>query len=450
MARTFTAQSKIRPGAYVTFKSVSKAEITSGVRGIVAIPMELPWGDTANVIEVTAEEYVSGRVFEKLGINPTDAAAIPLREIFKNSAVALVGRLNTGAAKAKVEVTLGSNKVTFEAIYPGTLGNAITVSCVKNAVTNALELVATINGTEVDRQIVTTLSSYVRNPWFEIKYTGTGDPAFEEFAGSILTGGTDGSAVTSAQYTTFMNKCSVEIWNTMAIPSTDTTLPPLVKTYIQNLRENAGKKVQAVVYNYPTANYEGIISVDQGYMIGDEEVSYENFVAYVAGATAGASIVESNTFKVVEGATKILNLKDASTIEQGLQKGQLLLSMRQDKAIVIEKDINTLHTFTPEKSYVFSKNRIIRCLDDISTQISQIFETGYIGKVSNDESGRTLFKGAVVGYLNDLQAQGAIQNFDSFTDIEVIAGNDIESVVCNVAVQPVDSMEKLYMTVVIS
>ena len=42
---------------------------------------------------------------------------------------------------------------------------------------------------------------------------------------------------------------------------------------------------------------------------------------------------------------------------------------------------------------------------------------------------------------------GAITEFNSATDIEVLAGNEIDSVVVNLAVKPVDSMEKLYMTV---
>ena len=49
--------------------------------------------------------------------------------------------------------------------------------------------------------------------------------------------------------------------------------------------------------------------------------------------------------------------------------------------------------------------------------------------------------------MNTLQGIGAIQNFDSTTDITVYAGNAIDAVVVDLAVQPVDSMEKLYMTV---
>ena len=71
----------------------------------------------------------------------------------------------------------------------------------------------------------------------------------------------------------------------------------------------------------------------------------------------------------------------------------------------------------------------------------------YLGKVDNEEDGRNLFKADVISYLNLLQSIKCIQNFDSTTDIEVLPGNDIDAVVCNLWVQPVDSMEKLYMTV---
>lgn len=450
MAGTFTSQSKIRPGAYVVFKSVAPTTLTPGTRGIVAIPMVLGWGDTENLIQVTAEDYLNDRIFEKLGINAGDAAAIPLREIFKNAATALVGRLNTDGVKASATVTLAGKELTVTARHSGVLGNSISVACETNASTNTLELTVTVAGTVVERQTVTTLSSFVANPWVTITYTGTNDPAFAEFTATTLANGTNGTAVVDANYTAFVDKCSDQIWNVMVITSNSTTLLANVVTKIKSFREDDGKKVQAVVCNYPNANYEGVISVDQGYKIGDEIVSVENFAAYVAGMTAGASIVDSNTYKVITGATGIVNPHSSQLIEKGLSEGKLMLSMRQDRAVVIEKDINTLHTFTSEKSYIFSKNRVIRCLDDIATQVTMLFENGFIGRVNNDESGRTLFKGTVIGYLNELQAQGAIQNFDSATDITVSAGNDIESVVCGLAVQPVDSMEKLYMTVVVS
>ena len=42
---------------------------------------------------------------------------------------------------------------------------------------------------------------------------------------------------------------------------------------------------------------------------------------------------------------------------------------------------------------------------------------------------------------------GAVQNFDGATDVTVMQGVNIDSVVVDLTIQPVDSMEKLYMTV---
>ena len=48
-----------------------------------------------------------------------------------------------------------------------------------------------------------------------------------------------------------------------------------------------------------------------------------------------------------------------------------------------------------------------------------------------------------------MQANGGIQNFVA-DDVEVLPGNSIDSVLINVAIQPVDSIEKIYMSVTVS
>ena len=54
-----------------------------------------------------------------------------------------------------------------------------------------------------------------------------------------------------------------------------------------------------------------------------------------------------------------------------------------------------------------------------------------------------------MGYLNEMQANGGVQNFTA-EDVTVRAGNVIDSVLVDVAIQPVDSVEKIYMTVAVS
>ena len=69
--------------------------------------------------------------------------------------------------------------------------------------------------------------------------------------------------------------------------------------------------------------------------------------------------------------------------------------------------------------------------------------------MNNDENGRNLLKSWIIGYLNEMQANGGIQNFAT-EDVQVHPGNNIDSVIIDVAIQPVDSIEKIYMTVTVS
>ena len=101
----------------------------------------------------------------------------------------------------------------------------------------------------------------------------------------------------------------------------------------------------------------------------------------IAGLEAGATLTESLTGTVIPGAVAVNDApKTHDDIVDALNAGKLILSRRKDGAIVIEKDQNTLHTFTPTKSYIFSKNRPARVLDQIGNDIPLMFNKGYLGK----------------------------------------------------------------------
>ena len=112
-------------------------------------------------------------------------------------------------------------------------------------------------------------------------------------------------------------------------------------------------------------------------------------------------------------------------------------------------DINTLTTFTVEKGQEFSKNRVMRVLMQICNDTYEHFSNYFIGKVDNNETGRNLLKGWIVGYLNEMQANNGIQNFDA-EDVTVEAGNNVDAVLINVSIQPVDSVEKIYMEITVA
>lgn len=112
-------------------------------------------------------------------------------------------------------------------------------------------------------------------------------------------------------------------------------------------------------------------------------------------------------------------------------------------------DINTLTSFSVDKGQEYSKNRVMRVLNQFCNDVYRQFSLYYIGKVDNNETGRGLLKGWIVGYLNEMQANGGIQNFVA-DDVTVQQGNSVDSVLVGVWLQPVDAIEKIYMDVAVS
>lgn len=455
---TWTAQNKVRPGAYINFKAVLAPLSNLGIRGIMTMPVALTWGPQKSVIELFSTDLEDGKSLDKIGCYASDSESLIFRQALSNCYKAYIYRMDVGGNKA----TVTSGDLTATAKYFGTSGNKVSFAVVENASTDTVwDVITYFRGVEKYRQTIdktATIADLENNDWIE--WTGSGALPTDPIVATYLTGGTNGTVSNTtygAEGDGYFAVIKNYTWNTMAIPQDDATVTNTIKetivNFIRGMRENEGKKVQVVLHNI-NSNYEGIISVCQGYKTKDETIDPNMFTVYVAGLTAGSEVNVSNTYKVIENAVSIVyetgvSPFDNATIHQKLANGQFILSTRQDGAVVIEQDINTLHSPYPsfDVNYSFTKNRVIRTLDGISNAVTNLFETGYIGKMSNNADGRNIFKADIIQYLNRLQGIAAIQNFNSETDIDVAAGEGIDAVVVNLAIQPVDSMEKLYMTV---
>ena len=182
-------------------------------------------------------------------------------------------------------------------------------------------------------------------------------------------------------------------------------------------------------------------------LIGNDIVSIkpEMLVTWVAGATAGADVTESNTYKVLKGATELVDSND--DIETSLQQGYFMFSRRRDGSIVVEKDINTLVSLRDDVTEAFKENKVVRLMDAVANHIANDFEQNYIGKVSADSAGLALFKSSIITYLSDLQTAGAIVNFVSTQDVKLELGEKADSFYSEIYLQPVYSVNKLYMVI---
>ena len=438
---TWLSQNKVRPGAYINFKAVPKPSMTVGDRGIVAIPLSLNWGATDKLIEVLSSDLLDGTSKKLVGFTAFDDESKLLAGALSYCYKALVYRADSGGVKATA--TIGN--IIATAKYFGTLGNSIIIAISQDTTTNLWTVITYLDGSQVDKQVILTVNELESNDYvdFSIAEEGT----LEETAGTSLTGGTNGVAVEATYYPSFLNLLAKAKWQTMACLSSESSIKFSIQTFIEQCRDSEGRYVQGVVADYDGADYEGIINSISGAVIDEVTWTKEEFTAIVAGMTAGANFNESNTAKKITGATSIVGELTDSQIKTALSNGKFLLSTSASGDIKVEQDINSLHTYSSDRNYNFSKNRVIRTLDEIGTTTKTTWENSYMGKVDNNATGRGLFKADLIQYGNELQRLAGIQEFAGADDITIAQGNDLDSVLVDWYVKPVDSMEKLYMTV---
>lgn len=426
----FTVQNKILPGTYINFVSASAAKSMMSDRGIAAVPMILDWGPEKKVVEVTAEEFVN-HSFEIFGHAYEDEEMRPFRELFKNLKKGIFYRLNTGVHAAN---DFGTAK------YSGRRGGSMMTVIAKNINDNTKYDVKTLfAGREVDRQTVASAAELKDTDYVTFKTEAT----LAETAGIPFTGGTDGDEVTGDDYAQFLAAMESYAFHILCCPAADESVKALFTAYTKRMRDEAGVKFQTVLYRYPEANHEGIISVEN-----KAEELEQGLVYWVTGAEASCEINRTNENKKYDGELTVDTVYTQLQLSDGVSGGKFMFHKCGDEVRVL-MDINSLTEFTSEKGTDFGSNQTIHVLDQIGNDIAALFNTRYLGTVPNDESGRIALWNDIVSYHKELVKVRAIESFDS-KDITVAPGDTKRSVVIHCPVVPINCMSQLYMTIVVS
>ena len=219
-----------------------------------------------------------------------------------------------------------------------------------------------------------------------------------------------------------------------------------IATWVQAMYGDEGVPMQAVMANVD-ADSDRIINVVQGVVLSDgTTLTAAQTTEWVAGITAGASMTTTNTGKKYVGAVDVVPRMKRSAMETASKAGKFLLKVDHAQNVTVAYDINSLVTYTPEKGKAFRKNRVVRTLDNIKKDLGIIYEGDYIGKFDNETDGQSLLKGAYCEYFKELNRKKAIKNFDT-DDLTVTDGAEVDSVYVTVNVQPVDSIDKIYVDV---
>lgn len=426
----FVTQNKKLPGTYINFINASTVAASASDRGIAAIGIELDWGKDNEIMTVTQADFNKNSL-KLFGYDYGNEKLKGLRDLFLNVRTLFVYRLNSGK---KAENTYAVAK------YTGTRGNDIRIVIEQNIDDTDKFDVSTILGTkEMDKQTVANANELVDNDYVTFK----ADAKLTVTAGVPLTTGSNAESVTGESHQVFLEKLENYNFNALCCNSNDDEIKTLYKNYTKRLRDEMGMKFQTVIFNYTNADYEGIINV-----VNETEENTIGMIYWVTGIIAGCNINKSNTNKLYDGEFTVKTNYTQTQLENCIDNGKFVLHKVGEDVRVL-RDINSLVTVTDEKGIDFKNNQTIRVLDQVATDIAKVFNNNYIGNVANNKSGRVSLWNDIVSLFKQYEKIQAIEEFNA-EEITVEQGNDKNSVTVNSAVQPVNAMEKLYMTVLVN
>ena len=414
-------------GAVINVYSEGALSIEAGARGVAAIAMESDWYDDGVICVYNADDLANAVFAHELN------DMIYLRELMKRAAKALVWPLYSGGSKATAEIGDG---IAITANKCGDRGNDLSVAC--EAYGELWKVTTFLDNDEVDSQVIKNVTDFEANSFV----TMSGEGAFEA-ATVTLSGGKNGEVAENA-YSKFLEALEYCDYNVIAYTGDDAAVKSEIAVFVKQQRKN-GKYIQACMGNY-TADNEGIISFVNGVVLSDgTKLDCNEASAWLAGATAAADVNESLTYDSYEGAIAVNSeLKPSGQLE-AKNKG-LGCFIMNNGLVKVESDINTLITYTAKKKKDFCKNRVLRVIDGVCSDIKRVFDSSFAGYENNNTDGRNRFKASICDYMTALMEKNAIENFVS-DDVEVSMGSDKDQVVVALRVQPVDSMEKADITV---
>lgn len=440
---TWLTQNKALPGAYINFMSAASASATLSDRGFATMPLVLDWGKEGEVFAVTNEDFQksSQKIF---GYAYTDDKLKGLRDLFKNAQTLYAYRLNEGGEKASNEYAT--------ALYSGTRGNALKISIQTNVDSDSMyDVITYLDTTKVDEQTVLEAKELKDNDYVTFKK----DSTLTVVAASALLGGTNGE-VSGASYQKYADKIESYNYNTMGIVTDDDTIKSLFVSFNKRLRDEMGIKFQLVLYNYPKADYMGVISVKNKCTDGADEdasgeVTYPDAPAAVywtTGAQCGCAVNASCQNKAYDGEYSIDTDYTQAELIAAIKAGEFVFHSVNGNVRVLD-DINTMVSISDTVGDVFKDNQTIRVIDQLANDDAVLFNTKYLGVVPNDAAGRTALWADLVKLRKELQRIRAIENFND-TDVQISQGDTKKSVVVENIITVVNAMSKLYMTTTVA
>lgn len=256
-------------------------------------------------------------------------------------------------------------------------------------------------------------------------------------------------------------------WNYLCYPEIADDDKTTLAAWIKEMRDESHKTFKAVLAD-SASDHEGIINLTtesiQSSITGKTHTAKE-YCARMAGVLAGLPLSRSSTYYEL---SDVLSAACPSDPDDRINAGELVV-VYDGEAYKIGRGVNSLTTFSGDKTEDMRKIKIIEGMDLYQDDIRSTFLDSYVGKCVNDYDHKQIFVAAIqayqtglagdvldAGYANtvsvDADAQKQYltekgQDVSQMTETEILAANTGSHVFLVSNVKFVDAMEDLQMMV---
>ena len=223
---------------------------------------------------------------------------------------------------------------------------------------------------------------------------------------------------TSGDISDALERLKNKQWYYLTVPGLADGETDTVVEYIKEQRNKYHKTFKAVLPSV-VADYEGIINfATDNIKVGTKTYTTAEFCCRIAGILAGLPLNRSATYYTLP---EVESITESETPDADVDNGKLIL-INDGTKIKIARGVNSLTTFTEDKSSDFAKIKILESVDMIRDDIRNTFEDEFVGKVENSYDNKIVFIAAVNKYVKDLANRGVLYDkFDNKAEIDIDA-----------------------------
>ncbi|AGX44511.1 phage tail sheath subtilisin-like domain-containing protein [Clostridium saccharobutylicum] len=455
------------PGWYNRFKNNADERIGTGIHGVLAMPIKANWGPVKTVTTINKEKELINNFGSDINFTAYKLGRLALLGQPKEL---LLYRLVDGSEKTST-LTLKNSEVVpadvikLESKYPTTrLFNVTIRTNIANESkkdfllfegTKQIFSISALSGT-ID-EIVNAINKNSENDYIVASKVSGGTGILANVVNAELTGGNDGtSAITNEHYLDAMSTFEGYGMDGFVLDGvTDEGLQASVKYWIIKNKEEGnniiafvggGKddSIEQANSKSKEFNHEDIVNVFCKASYEGDMYNQAEIAVYIAALATGKGLKDSicNAITIFDDVSPRLSKAD---IENALSSGTLVLAKDADDVIVVD-DVNTYKNYTDEKGEVFGSIRAVKFMNAVDGDTS-LKRKEFVGKTSNNDTGRTLILCALKQYFETLYKAGVIDSdFTVEIDKELQANAQSDEFFWKWSAKYVDVIKRIYGT----